>query len=481
MTKEKVNVLLVDDRPENLLSLAAVLEPLGEHLVSAESGEAALKRLLEDDYAAMLLDVQMPGMDGFETASYARQLEKTRHVPIIFVTAIDKEERYVSRGYAEGAIDFIAKPFDPTHLRSKVSVLVDLHRKAGALRESEDRFRTAFDGAAIGMALMGADGRLVQVNRRLVEMTGYSPERLLERSLPNLAYSEDRPAVVAGVWQLFSGESVEWHTEGRLVGAGGATFWARFNGSLVRDAGGRPRHAVVQIEDVTEHRRAEKELAVARDEALAASRMKSQFVANMSHEIRTPMNGVIGMTELLLDTSLTTEQRDYAKVVRSSGEALLTIIEDVLDFSKIEAGKLELEHRDFDVREVVHGVCDLIGHRARDKGVGTHLHRRRGGTRMRERRRGPSAAGRHEPRGQRRQVHRPRQRERGDFAHSSDERRDRLALHRQRHGNRNLGAGARAPVRALLAGGRLDHAPPRRHRTRSLDRQAARSTHGWHG
>ena len=369
MTKEKINILLVDDRPANLLSLAAVLEPLGENLVCAGSGEEALRRLLDDDFAVMLLDVQMPGMDGFETASYARRLEKTRDVPIIFVTAISKEERYVSRGYAEGAIDFIAKPFDPAHLRSKVSVLVDLHRKSEELRDSEERFRTAFDGAAIGMALTGADERLVQVNQCLVEMTGYSAERLLELSLPKLTYSGDRPAVVAGLWQLFSGESADWHTECRLVGAGGGTFWVRFNGSLVRDAGGRPRHAVVQIEDVTERRRAEKELAAARDEALATSRMKSQFVANMSHEIRTPMNGVIGMTDLLLDTSLTDEQRDYADVVRSSGTALLTIIEDILDFSKIEAGKLALERRDFDVHKVVHGVCDAIGHRARDKGV----------------------------------------------------------------------------------------------------------------
>jgi PAS domain S-box-containing protein len=369
MTKKKINILLVDDRPENLLSLAAVLEPLGEHLVCAGSGEEALRRLLDDDFAVMLLDVQMPGMDGFETASYARRLEKTRDVPIIFVTAISKEERYVSRGYAEGAIDFIAKPFDPAHLRSKVSVLVDLHRKSEELRDSEERFRTAFDGAAIGMALTGADERLVQVNHCLAEMTGYSSERLLELSLPKLTYSGDRPAVVAGLWQLFSGESADWHTECRLVGADGATFWVRFNGSLARDAGGRARHAVVQIEDVTERRRAEKELAAARDEALAASRMKSQFVANMSHEIRTPMNGVIGMTDLLLDTSLTDEQRDYADVVRSSGTALLTIIEDILDFSKIEAGKLALERRDFDVHKVVHGVCDAIGHRARDKGV----------------------------------------------------------------------------------------------------------------
>jgi CheY-like chemotaxis protein len=133
-----MNILLVDDQPANLLALEAILESLGQNLVRANSGEEALRHLIRMDFAVILLDVLMPGMNGFETADMIRQRDSSRHMPIIFLTAGGKTETEMFRGYAVGAIDYLLKPIRPAILRSKVLVLMDLYRKTVEVRQLKE-------------------------------------------------------------------------------------------------------------------------------------------------------------------------------------------------------------------------------------------------------------------------------------------------------------------------------------------------------
>ncbi|HEX2724140.1 MAG TPA: hybrid sensor histidine kinase/response regulator [Gemmatimonadaceae bacterium] len=139
MTEDRrVELLLVDDRPENLLALEAILEPLGQKLICAHSGEEALKCVLKYDFACILLDVQMPDMNGFDAAQIIKSREKSRYIPIIFLSAINKEDAYVFKGYSMGAVDYVFKPFNPDVLRSKVAVFVDLYLKQQQIREQAE-------------------------------------------------------------------------------------------------------------------------------------------------------------------------------------------------------------------------------------------------------------------------------------------------------------------------------------------------------
>jgi CheY-like chemotaxis protein len=138
---QPARILMVDDRPENLLALDAILHGLGHELVKAGSGEEALKRLLTEEFAVILLDVQMPGMDGFETATHIKQRERTRDIPILFLTAIDGEAHQAFRGYAAGAVDYLSKPFDPWVLRAKVAVFIELYERRRELAAETARLR----------------------------------------------------------------------------------------------------------------------------------------------------------------------------------------------------------------------------------------------------------------------------------------------------------------------------------------------------
>jgi len=150
----RAKVLIVDDRRENLVALEAILQGLPVEPVSVSSGEEALKQLLEDDFAVILLDAQMPGMDGFEAATHIKARKRTQHLPIIFLTAADRDAHLAFRGYAAGAVDYITKPFDPWVLRAKVSVFVELWNKNAQLVEAAEAGRrrdadhTVLTGAA---------------------------------------------------------------------------------------------------------------------------------------------------------------------------------------------------------------------------------------------------------------------------------------------------------------------------------------------
>jgi len=174
MMGESVNLLLVDDRPENLLALEAILEPLGQLLIRANSGPEALKQVLASEFAAILLDVQMPGMNGFEVAEIIKSREKSRTIPIIFLSAISKEDAYVFKGYSMGAVDYVFKPFNPDVLRSKVAVFVDLflkqreiQRQADLLRESQKRELELEHRTSLLEAEARSAAKLSQMNEEL--------------------------------------------------------------------------------------------------------------------------------------------------------------------------------------------------------------------------------------------------------------------------------------------------------------------------
>ena len=265
-----VNLLLVDDREENLVALRAILEPLGEHLVSAGSGEEALRALLHQDFACILLDVQMPGLDGFETAELIKRRERSKTIPIIFLTAISKDEQHVFRGYSSGAVDYLFKPFDPEVLRSKVAVFVDLHRKTAEvkrqgelLRErdvaeerqvSEDRYRQLADAMPQIVWAADREGRATYYNRRWYEYTGQTVEQAGDNGWTLAVHPDDLPAAVAKRAETLASGAV-FEVEYRFRSADGTYRWHLGRAVPIRGADGAVEFWIGTATDIHDHKR----------------------------------------------------------------------------------------------------------------------------------------------------------------------------------------------------------------------------------
>jgi PAS domain S-box-containing protein len=267
---DRAKLLLVDDRPENLLALEALLEPLGQELVRAGSGEEALRHLLQEEFAAILLDVQMPGLDGFQTAELIKQRERTRHVPIIFLTAISKDAEHIFRGYETGAVDYLMKPFEPSILRAKVAVFIDLWQKTVEIqrqdallkeqairtieRESEERYRSLADAVPQIVWTTDPDGKVVFYNERWYEYTGMT--RGAEVSAPEVVHPDDVPAMNER-WKLSQANGRPFEIEYRLRRADGSYRWHLSRAVRQTDESGNVTGWVGSATDIEDRKLAE--------------------------------------------------------------------------------------------------------------------------------------------------------------------------------------------------------------------------------
>ncbi|HEY2542157.1 MAG TPA: ATP-binding protein [Gaiellaceae bacterium] len=274
---ERAAILLVDDREENLLALEAILEPLGHLLVRADSGVAALRELLLHDFACILLDVDMPEIDGFETAQLIKQRGRSQNVPIVFVTALPQDDRQVFHGYSVGAVDYIFKPIDPDILRSKVGVFVDLWDKNRRLHEqellaleraSETRYGQLADAMPQIVWRADVDGNATYFNERWFEYTGMSPAEATSTPWSSVVHVDDREELLAWV---ASDEPFE--QELRVRAGDGSYRWHLVRTAAIRDEAGRVESWVGTATDIDDRKRAEEQWTFLLDasDALTAS------------------------------------------------------------------------------------------------------------------------------------------------------------------------------------------------------------------
>ncbi len=380
---------MVDDRAENLFALEIILSNENYACVKASSGKEALEILdKEHEFAIILMDVQMPMMDGFETVELIRQKEKLKHVPIIFLTANMDAPGHIFKGYQAGAVDFMIKPLSPDILRAKVAVFVDLYNKKHELLIQAEEMKMLISDVTAQKLLakyslslieashdplfaIGTDGKITDMNNASIKVTGVSRRKLIGSDFHDYFTEPEKARAV--YLQIFDKGFV---VDFPLTIKDGVLTKVLFNGSVYKDEKGIVLGVVMVARDITEQKRFENELIESKNKAEQATlkaeestKLKEAFLANMSHEIRTPMNAIIGFSDILFKSQLQAKEKEYVKIIKYSGENLLTIINDILDISKLDSGMMAFEESNFSVKETLSSINEMLIEKAKEKNL----------------------------------------------------------------------------------------------------------------
>ncbi|RYF17669.1 MAG: response regulator [Comamonadaceae bacterium] len=377
------SILLVDDQPANLLALEAALDTLGVDMVRAVSGPQALAALEKQDFAAVLLDVRMPGMDGFEVAREIRSRPRTRFTPILFVTAGDDPDEAMLSAYALGAVDFLAKPLRSEVLKAKVGVFVELYRSKEELRArerrdyeqrleaKEERYRALFESIDEGFCVV----KLVR------DATGRVRDYRFEEANEAFAMHTGLEDVIGKtIRDMVPGQDAHWfEIYGRVADTGEATRFVQeakamnrwFDVYATRLGGPGSDLVAVLFSDITQRLLAEQDLRRLNEELAQANRLKTEFLATLAHELRNPLAPLSNGLHLMRMAGNKPEVLERTRqMMERQIQHMVHLVDDLLDVARISTGKVELRRRPMDLKEVVAtavetsaSLIDNAGHR----------------------------------------------------------------------------------------------------------------------
>ena len=391
-TTARINILLVDDEPKNLIVLETILENPGYRLVRAESADAALLALVNDDFALIVLDIQMPGMNGFELAHMVKQRRRTALIPIIFLTAHYSEDQHVLEGYETGAVDYLHKPINSFILRSKVAVFADLHRMSrasalaqktllaevterrrvqeqlqelnrtlehriaertsdlshmnAALNESEGRLRLAQHAGQVGVWEWNLQTGAGAWSDAALEVLGVQDETLDATS--DFWLTHVHPADRDRVVQSFEDaqRTGEYRAEFRVIADDPKPKWVESVGAVEYQSG-KPLRMCGAVRDITQRKEMELELQ-------EANRRKDEFLAMLSHELRNPLATIRNAVSMLEQLRPDHADLNWCNDILDRQVRQLTrIVDDLLDVSRVSRGKIQLRKERLDLATVV--------------------------------------------------------------------------------------------------------------------------------
>ena len=349
---QRVKILMVDDRQDKLLALSSVFDGIDVDVITAQSGKEALRLVLANEFAVILLDVSMPIMDGFETATLIRQRQSSEHIPIIFITALNNTDTHASRGYSLGAVDYIFAPVIPDILRAKVLVFIDLFKMTKEIKRQGDLLRHEAEHRAVnlesrldrllnrldvGVYRSTRAGLLISANPAFYRMFGYDPA--VDPATINLTalyvHEEDRAVIIAHLED--TGQLHEHPVQQRRLD--GTIMWVAMSKTLVNEATGQFIDGLV--DDITAHKASEVALIAKAEELARSNDELAQFAYVASHDLQEPlrtMSSYVSLIEHRYAHLLDDKGRDYLNYVLVGARRMQQLIRDVLSYSKI--GKL---------------------------------------------------------------------------------------------------------------------------------------------